>query len=103
MAGPDYRTRSTGTQQPIRCLALSQTLRASIWAWLKTMSSKVAKDSVTMNGLAPRTIHTDVSATVLVRRRNVGSDDYQAERLADVAAQIPAGRVGTPGEYVGAV
>jgi len=31
-------------QQPIPNLALSNTLRASIWAWLKTMSGEVAKD-----------------------------------------------------------
>jgi 3-oxoacyl-[acyl-carrier protein] reductase len=50
---------STGMQQPIPNLALSNTLRASIWAWLKTMSGEVAKDGVTMNVLAPGTIHTD--------------------------------------------
>ena len=47
---------STGMQQPIPTLALSNTLRASIWAWLKTMSGEVAKDGVTMNVLAPGTI-----------------------------------------------
>jgi 3-oxoacyl-[acyl-carrier protein] reductase len=93
---------STGMQQPIPNLALSNTLRASIWAWLKTMSGEVAKDGVTMNVLAPGTIHTDrtdESAAALARRRNIGFEEALAERLAEAAAQIPAGRVGTPGEY----
>ena len=54
---------STGMQQPIPNLALSNTLRASIWAWLKTMSGEVMKDGVTMNVLAPGTIHTDRTQT----------------------------------------
>jgi 3-oxoacyl-[acyl-carrier protein] reductase len=92
---------SAGMQQPIPNLALSNTLRASIWAWLKTMSGEVAKDGVTMNVLAPGTIHTDrtnESAAALVRRRNIGFEEALAERLAEAAGQIPAGRVGTPGD-----
>ena len=93
---------STGMQQPIPNLALSNTLRASTRAWLKTMSGEVAKDGVTMNVLAPGTIHTDrtnESAAALARRRNIGFEEALAERLGEAAAQIPAGRVGTPGEY----
>ena len=50
---------STGMQHPIPTLALSNTLRASIWAWVKTMSGEVAPDGVTVNVLAPGTIQTD--------------------------------------------
>ncbi len=93
---------STGMQQPIPNLALSNTLRASIWAWLKTMSGEVAKDGVTMNVLAPGTIHTDRTndtAAAVARRRNISFEEALTERLAEAAAQIPAGRVGTTGEY----
>src|SRR6195952_2458685 len=91
---------STGMQQPIPNLALSNTLRASIWAWLKTMSGEVAKDGVTMNVLAPGTIHTDRtndSAAALARRKNIGFEEALAERLAEAAGQIPAGRGGAAG------
>ena len=33
------------------------------------------------------------------RRRNIGFEEALAERLAEAAGQIPAGRVGAPGEY----
>src|SRR5690349_24609826 len=88
---------STGMQHPIPTLALSNTLRASIWGWLKTLSGEVAKDGVTMNVLAPGTILTDrtrESAMALGRQRNISFEEALAERVADAARQIPAGRVG---------
>jgi 3-oxoacyl-[acyl-carrier protein] reductase len=89
---------STGMQRPIPNLALSNTLCASIWAWLETMSGEVTKDGITMNVLAPGTIYTDRTnevAAALARRRTVGF----LEALAEAARQIPARRVGTPDEY----
>ena len=75
---------STGMQHPIPTLALSNTLRASIWGWLKTLSGEVAKDGVTMNVLAPGTILTDRTQTTTARakQRNVSFDEALAERLA---------------------
>src|ERR1700679_2777073 len=73
---------STGMQQPIPNLALSNTLRASIWAWLKTMSGEVIQDGVTMNVWAPGTILTDRTrhtAMATARRRNISFEDALAE------------------------
>src|ERR1700722_8347511 len=93
---------STGMQQPIPNLALSNTLRASIWAWLKTMSGEVIQDGVTMNVLAPGTILTDRTrdtAMATARRRNISFEEALAERVADAVKQIPAGRLGLTDEY----
>jgi len=93
---------STGMQQPFPALALSNTLRASIWAWLKTLSGEVMKAGVTMNVLAPGTILTDrtrESAAALGRQKNISFDEALAQRMADAVTQIPAGRVGMPDEY----
>jgi 3-oxoacyl-[acyl-carrier protein] reductase len=89
---------STGMQHPIPTLALSNTLRASIWGWLKTLSGEVAKDGVTMNVLAPGTIQTDrvtQTATKRAQQLNISFEDA----LAQAAAEIPAGRLGVPGDY----
>ncbi|TCZ56318.1 SDR family oxidoreductase [Roseicella aquatilis] len=89
---------STGMQHPIPTLALSNTLRAAIWAWLKTLSGEVAKDGVTMNVLAPGTIQTDrVTQTTTARAKQKGVSFEEA--LAEAAAEIPAGRLGTPDDY----
>jgi 3-oxoacyl-[acyl-carrier protein] reductase len=89
---------STGMQQPIPTLALSNTLRAATWAWLKTLSGEVAKDGVTMNVLAPGTIVTDrVTQTSKARAEKLGITVEEA--LAQAGREIPAGRLGVPGDY----
>jgi len=89
---------STGLQTPIPTLALSNTLRSAIWGWLTTLSGEVARDGVTMNILAPGTILTDrvtQTTTVRAQQRNISFD----QALAEAAAEIPAGRLGTPDDY----
>ncbi|GGG24516.1 oxidoreductase [Caldovatus sediminis] len=89
---------STGMQHPIPTLALSNTLRASVWGWLKTLSGEVAKDGVTMNVLAPGTILTDrVTQTTTVRAQQLGISFEAA--LEKAAAEIPAGRLGVPADF----
>ena len=89
---------STGMQHPIPTLALSNTLRASIWGWLKTLAAEVAADGVTMNVLAPGSILTDrITTNTVIRAKQTGvSED---EILAQTAKEIPAGRIGMPAEY----
>ncbi|WP_149536069.1 SDR family oxidoreductase [Siccirubricoccus phaeus] len=89
---------STGLQHPIPTLALSNTLRASIWGWLKTLSGEVAKDGVTMNILAPGTIQTDRVIQTTTKRAQQLNISYE-DALAQAAAEIPAGRLGVPGDY----
>jgi len=89
---------STGMQHPIPNLALSNTLRAGIWAWLKTLSGEVARDGVTMNVLAPGSILTDritETQTKAAERRGITLE----QALAETAREIPAGRIGSPAEY----
>jgi 3-oxoacyl-[acyl-carrier protein] reductase len=89
---------STGMQHPIPTLALSNTLRASIWAWVKTMSGEVAPDGVTVNVLAPGSILTDrITETATKRAASLGVG--VEEELAKTAREIPAGRIGTPDEF----
>ena len=89
---------STGMQHPIPNLALSNVLRASIWAWLKTLSGEVAKDGVTMNVLAPGSILTDrIRQNAASRAAKAGTT---AEREMDkMAEEIPAARIGVPAEF----
>jgi 3-oxoacyl-[acyl-carrier protein] reductase len=89
---------STGMQHPIPNLALSNVLRASIWAWLKTYSAEVAKDGVTMNVIAPGSIMTDrITQTAKSRAEKAGIPLDQ--ELSRVAQEIPAGRIGLPSEF----
>lgn len=89
---------SAGMIQPIPNLAISNTLRAAIVGWSKTLSNEVAADGVTVNVLAPGAIRTDRSfetATVNARKEGIDPEEWIRRR----SANIPAGRYGTPDEY----
>jgi len=89
---------STGMLQPLPNMVLSNTLRASIMGWMKTLSAEVAHEGVTCNIVAPGAIRTDRSletASSLAKRQGKTVDDVIAER----SKTIPAGRYGLPSEY----
>lgn len=89
---------STGMLQPLPNMVLSNTLRASIMGWMKTLSAEVAHEGITCNIVAPGAIRTDRSletAGSLAARQGKTVDDVIAER----SKTIPAGRYGLPDEY----
>ena len=89
---------STGMQHPIPYLALSNTLRASVWAWVKTMSGEVAEDGVTINVLAPGSILTDRTSETAAK--NAAAKGITPEEVIKAGAkEIPAKRYGMPSEY----
>ncbi|WP_207536948.1 SDR family oxidoreductase [Sabulicella rubraurantiaca] len=89
---------STGMVQPLPNLVLSNTLRAALMGWMKTLSAEVAHEGVTCNIVAPGAIRTDRSietASGLAKRQGKSVDEVIAER----SKTIPAGRYGDPAEY----
>ncbi len=93
---------SSGVQQPLDGLALSNIGRAGLSGYLKTLAAEVAADGVTVNMVLPGRIDTD----------RVGSlDQAAAERSgstakevrAQVESSIPAGRYGRPEEFAAVV
>jgi 3-oxoacyl-[acyl-carrier protein] reductase len=89
---------SSGVEQPIPNLALSNAIRSSIVGWSKTLSAEVAARGVTVNVLIPGRIHTDrVDALDTAAAAKQGKP--VGEIAAASAATIPAGRYGTPEEF----
>lgn len=89
---------STGMLQPLPNMVLSNTLRASIMGWMKTLSAEVAHEGITCNIVAPGAIRTDRSletAGSLAKRQGRSVEEVIAER----SKTIPAGRYGLPDEY----
>jgi len=79
-------------------MVLSNTLRASVMGWLKTLSAEVAHEGITCNVVAPGAIRTDRSletAENLARRQGRSVEEVITER----SKTIPAGRYGLPAEY----
>lgn len=95
-AVPDMRAQGWGrvvaitsiaVRQPLPNLILSNTARAGVTGFLKTLAREVARDGVTVNSVLPA-----YHATERVRRLHGG--DWQ--RLGD---ELPVGRVGDPDDF----
>ncbi len=104
---PDMRERgfgrivvvaSSGVEQPIPNLVISNALRASIAGWAKTLSAEVAKDGVTVNLVLPGRIETD--RTGELDAANAKAQGKSVEQIAETArAAIPAQRYGRVREF----
>lgn len=84
--------------EPMPNMALSNSLRAALAAWCKTLSREVAKDGITVNMLLPGAIETDR----LTELHGAAAERMQVDRATVTAAtvsQIPAGRLGRPEEF----
>lgn len=93
---------SSGIEQPIPNLALSNGLRMAVLGWSKTLAAEVAPKGVTVNLVLPGRIHTD-----RVDQLDQAAATKQGKSRDDVAkasqAAIPMGRYGRPEEFADAV
>jgi 3-oxoacyl-[acyl-carrier protein] reductase len=89
---------SSGAHTPIPNLGLSNTLRASLHAWSKTLADEVGRDGVTCNVIVPGRIATDRTRFLDERRAaREGREVDEIERGS--AATMAVGRYGRPDEY----
>ncbi|MBD3665601.1 SDR family oxidoreductase [Sulfitobacter aestuariivivens] len=93
---------SSGVEQPIPNLALSNGIRSAVVGWSKTLANEVAADGITVNVVMPGRIHTqrvdELDAAAAKR-----TDTDVAEVAAKSRATIPAGRYGKPEEFADVV
>jgi len=82
---------STSVREPIPGLALSNSNRMAAVGLLTTLAREVAADGITVNTIATGRFATERLAELY------GGSLAEAERLA--AAEVPAGRLGTPAEF----
>ena len=89
---------SSGIEQPIPGLAISNAVRGSIAGWSKTLSSEIAKDGVTVNMVLPGRIATERTRKIdESRSKALGIDVTEAKSRSIL--EIPAGRYGDPAEF----
>ena len=89
---------SVAAKQPLDNLILSNTARAGVLGFLKTLSNQVAQFGITVNSVCPgytKTERVEDLARKFVADGN-GTEDEFYEKLH---ASIPAGRIGTPEEF----
>lgn len=93
---------SSGVQQPIPALALSNIGRGALAAYLKSLAADVAARGVTVNMVLPGRIGTDRVAALDAARAAKDGTTSDSVRTASQAA-IPAARYGDPAEFAAAV
>jgi 3-oxoacyl-[acyl-carrier protein] reductase len=87
---------STGVKQPIAGLVLSNSIRSSVVAYLKTLSSEVAKDNILINSLLPGSTNTErLTSLHETIAKNTGKDISQV--ISDRIKSIPVGKFADPG------
>ncbi|WP_292896994.1 SDR family oxidoreductase [Nitratireductor sp.] len=89
---------SSGVEQPIPILALSNGIRSAIVGWSKTLATEVARDGVTVNILMPGRIHTQRVVELDTAAANRSGKPLE-EVSAAAAESIPMGRYGDPEEF----
>jgi 3-oxoacyl-[acyl-carrier protein] reductase len=93
---------SSGVQQPLPRLALSNIARAGLAGYLKTLAGEVAADGVTVNMVLPGRIQTDRIESLDNSRAEYEHSDVEVVR-ARSKASIPQGRYGSPAEFAAVV
>lgn len=89
---------TSGAVAPIKNLAISNTLRAALLAWSKTLATEVAADGVTVNVIMPGRVATDRLRQLDEMRAARENISYDAAVQTSLK-QIPMGRYGDPKEY----
>ncbi|MFT4026607.1 MAG: SDR family oxidoreductase [Novosphingobium sp.] len=93
---------SAGAVQPIPVLGISNTLRAGLIAWSKSLANEIAGEGVTANILMPGRVATD-----RVRLTDEATAQREGLTVAEVEqrswSQIPVGRYAEPDEIAAVV
>jgi 3-oxoacyl-[acyl-carrier protein] reductase len=93
---------SISVKQPIEGLLLSNTVRAGLTGWAKTLSNEVAAEGVTVNNVAPGwTLTARQEEHAVERGARLGKT--KEEMVAGWAAEVPMRRMARPEEIAAAV
>jgi 3-oxoacyl-[acyl-carrier protein] reductase len=89
---------SIAVKQPVDGRILSNSLRAAVTGWARTLANEVARDGVTVNNILP-----GFTATDRVEQLNAATAEREGITPAEVRrrseSQIPMRRIGDPREF----
>jgi 3-oxoacyl-[acyl-carrier protein] reductase len=93
---------STSVKQPIPGLGVSNTIRAAVANWAKTLAGELGPFGITVNNVLPGFTKT-VRADYIINKRAADSGRTPDEVLKELVSEIPAGRIGQPSDFGAAV
>ena len=93
---------STSVKNPIAGLGVSNTIRAAVANWSKTLATELGPFGITVNNVLPGFTKT-VRADYVIASKAKAANISEEEVMKQLVAEIPAGRIGEPGEFGAAV
>jgi 3-oxoacyl-[acyl-carrier protein] reductase len=93
---------STSVREPIAGLGVSNTIRAAVAGWAKTLSRELAADGITVNNVLPGYTETG-RVEQIVRDRAQAQGKSEEQIIAAMRASVPAGRFAKPEETGGVI
>lgn len=93
---------STAVKQPINGLGISNTVRAAVANWAKTLANEVSHHGITVNNVLPGYTDTDRLGYLFGKQADAAGVAVD-EVVKKMEATIPAGRLGQPEELAAAV
>lgn len=86
---------STSVKSPLPGLGVSNTIRAAVASWAKTLATELAADGITVNNVLPGFTATARASTLVEdKAHKLGTSRH--EILAKMVKEIPVGRMATP-------
>lgn len=93
---------STSVKEPIKGLGVSNTIRAAVANWSKTMAIELGPFGITVNNILPGATET-VRITEIISNNSKKSGKSEEQVKTDMLSKIPAGRFAQPEELAYAV
>ncbi|MEZ0370260.1 MAG: SDR family oxidoreductase [Candidatus Sericytochromatia bacterium] len=93
---------STSVRQPIPGLGVSNTIRAAVASWAKTLAGELAPAGITVNNVLPGYCATERLDALLANRAERSGRSLEQVR-SEFLAQVPMGRFAAPEEIAAAV
>ena len=93
---------STSVKQPIAGLGVSNTIRAAVANWSKTLASELGAFGITVNNVLPGFTQT-TRADYVIKKKAADTDKSEDEVMNELIKEIPVGRIGQPSEFGAAV
>lgn len=93
---------STSVKEPIRNLGVSNTIRAAVASWAKTLAGELGTHGITVNNVLPGYTQTQRLEQILAERtRSTGKSSAEVEQA--MLAMVPAGRFARPAEIANVI
>ena len=93
---------STSVKQPLKGLGVSNTIRAAVANWAKTLSVELAPFGITVNNVLPGATSTQRLNEIIKNKAEKSANSRETIEL-EMLNEIPAGRFASPQEIAHAV